>query len=220
MAWVAGRPFLELLLEQLRRTGFSRVILAVGYGQDTIHSHFGDRALDLEVVYSPGSSPLGTGGALRNAAELVRSDDVVVMNGDSFTEAPLSELVYDHRESEADVSIMVSMANGRADCGIVLVDAESRVVAFEEKRNKAEGAYVNAGIYVFSPGALFDIPSGREVSLEKELFPRWLAQNFSIRAFTCDNPCLDIRTPERFCSAQALLNKAADERTAGRRGHG
>ncbi len=67
MAEIGGRPFLELLLRQLRRHGFQRAILAVGYQRDAIRMFFGDRVDDLELVYSEETTPLGTGGALRNA---------------------------------------------------------------------------------------------------------------------------------------------------------
>src|SRR5271169_1384583 len=87
MADVAGRPFLELLLRQLGRHGFERAILAVGYQKDVIHSHFGEQAFGLHLAYSIETCPLGTGGALRNAADMIESDNVLVMNGDSYTDA-------------------------------------------------------------------------------------------------------------------------------------
>src|SRR6185312_11301036 len=87
MASVAGRPFLELLLRQLRRWGFERVVLAVGYQHEAIRSHFGAKAVGLDLLYSSELIPLGTGGALRNAAELVASDPAIVLNGDSSTDA-------------------------------------------------------------------------------------------------------------------------------------
>ena len=102
MADVAGRPFLELLLRQLRRHGFERAILAVGYQKDMIYSHFGERAFGLDLAYSVESCPLGTGGALRNAADLIESENVLIMNGDSYTDADLGEFVVDHREAKAD----------------------------------------------------------------------------------------------------------------------
>src|SRR5262252_9230661 len=71
MANVSGRPFLELLLRQLRRHGFERAILAIGYGGDAIHSYFGEQAFGLQVAYSAESCPLGTGGALRYAVDMV-----------------------------------------------------------------------------------------------------------------------------------------------------
>src|ERR1700753_566763 len=96
MAEVGGRPFLELLLRQLRRHGFQRAILAVGYQKDAIRMFFGDRVDDLELVYSEESSPLGTGGALRNAADLIESEGVLVSNGDSYADVDLTAFTKQH----------------------------------------------------------------------------------------------------------------------------
>src|ERR1700722_15083615 len=84
MAPINGRPFLELLLRQLKRHGFSRVILSVGYKQETIREYFGDRSNGLELVYSVETAPLGTGGGIRQAVDFIHTDSVLVMNGDSY----------------------------------------------------------------------------------------------------------------------------------------
>ena len=89
MAMVAGRPFLEILLLQLARYGFDRAILAVGYQRDVIQSYFGEIRFGLQLVYSPEPKALGTGGALRNAAGLLGTNNILVMNGDSYTDVDL-----------------------------------------------------------------------------------------------------------------------------------
>src|SRR5580692_11258752 len=99
MAAIRGRPFMELLLKQLRRHGFSRIILSVGYKHEVIREYFGDGAFGLELVYSIEMSPLGTGGALRQALDDIKTDDFVVLNGDSYTNADLNALVANHRMS-------------------------------------------------------------------------------------------------------------------------
>ncbi len=206
MANVAGRPFLELLLRQLRRHGFRRVILAVGYRQDVIHSHFGDRAFDLAIEYSPESSPLGTGGALPNAADLVESDVVLIMNGDSYTGVDLCRFASDFREAKADVSIVVVSNDERSDCGLVSVDQNWNVLRFSEKQQFSLcSQYVNAGIYMVTRRILRDITPGVRISLEEELLPQWLAEGKSVRAFHFSGQCVDIGTPERFLRAQDLL---------------
>ena len=205
MAEVAGRPFLELLLRQLHRHGFERAILAVGYQKEAIQSHFGERMFGLHLVYSPESTPLGTGGALRNAADLVESDSVLIMNGDSYTDADLFKFVADHRESKAGASVVVVPADGRDDCGSVLVDENGKLAGFEEKRGPSHAPYVNAGIYMLSRQMLYEIPAGLEVSLERELLPRWLLQGSYIKGFVCLARCIDIGTPERYWSAQDVL---------------
>ncbi len=214
MAVVAGRPFLELLLRQLSRHGFERAILAVGYQKDVIHSHFGERAFGLDLTYSVEASPLGTGGALRNAADLVRSENVLIMNGDSHTDVDLQAFVGNHGEAKADASVVLVPADGRGDGGSVRVDDSGRLVRFDEKQGCADSPYLNAGIYILSRKILYEIPSGVSVSLEQELFPRWLAERKDIRAFVHQGKCVDIGTPERYQVAQGILATVETGQTA------
>ena len=216
LANVAGRPFLELLLRQLRRHGFERVVLAVGYQQDLIRSHFGERAFGLELAYSRELSPLGTGGALRLAADLIELENTLVMNGDSYTDADLREFARDHARSGADASVLVAPADGRSDCGFVGVGPNRKLERFEEKQRSMQRPYLNAGIYMISRGLLYDIPAGVPVSLEQDLFPRWLDKGKRIQAFVCPSRCVDIGTPDRYQSAQDVLAKAELEASASR----
>jgi mannose-1-phosphate guanylyltransferase len=208
MAEVGHRPFLELLLRQLRRNGFSRAVLAVGYREVIIREHFGDRAFGLNIVYSSESVPLGTGGALRNCVGLVESEAAVILNGDSYSDADLMKFVRDFHESGADASILVVPGDGRSDCGFVTADSHGRVTRFVEKDALARAGYVNAGLYVVSHQLLSNIPPALPVSLEKELFPGWLAKGKYLKIFVYQGACVDIGTPERYARAQELLATA------------
>lgn len=217
MARIAGRPFLEVLLTQLQRNGFRRVILAVGYQREVIRSYFGNRACGLELAYSAELSPLGTGGALRNAAPLVGSDTVLTMNGDSYTDVDLHRFVVNHSESKADASMVVVPADGRSDCGSVLVGPDGKLVRFEEKQSRYCTRYFNAGIYTLTRRLLYEIPLGIQVSLEQEVFPRWLEVGKCIKTFVYSGRCIDIGTPERYLSALDSLANAEVEATASKR---
>ena len=205
MAPIAGRPFLEVLLRQLRRNGFQRVILAVGYRADAIRAHFGDAACGMQISYSYEESPLGTGGALRKAAELATSHDVFVMNGDSYADVDFDGFVADHRANGADTTVLVLPVDGRTDCGIVEFDRGGRYVGFLEKKEGSRAGYLNAGIYVVSRHSAGGIPADRDVSLERDVFPRWLEEGRNIRVFVRPGQCIDIGTPERYREAQELL---------------
>jgi len=211
MAEVAGRPFLDLLLRQLRRWGFERAILAVGYQKEVIRSHFGEQALGLRLTYSFESSPMGTGGALANAAGLVESESVLIMNGDSYTELDLPALFACYRESNVEACLVVVPADGRHDVGSVFVHAAGRVVGFEEKSIGTHAPYASAGIYVIERRLLYAIPSGRQVSLEREILPRWLQEGKRLKAFVCQGRCTDIGTPQRYREAQEILAQAEVE---------
>ena len=135
MATIAGRPFLELLLGQLERYGFSRVILSAGYKHQVIREHFGEQAFGLELVYSVEESPLGTGGALAQAADDITTDVALIMNGDSYAAVDLSRLVEAHRKDDATDGTVVVMAETRSDAGSVLLDenGESGSLCGEEQ---------------------------------------------------------------------------------------
>lgn len=205
MASVADRPFLELLFRQLERNGFQRVILAVGYQRDLIRSHFGERSFNLDVAYAVEESPLGTGGALRNTLGLIQSDTAVVMNGDSYTDANLTELIASHRAAKADMSVVVTAVDGRTDHGSIRLRDDGAVERFDEKQETSGPSYLNAGIYALSTDMIRTIPAGRQVSLERETIPGWLAAGKAVRAFVHAGGCVDIGTPERYQAAQETL---------------
>jgi mannose-1-phosphate guanylyltransferase len=205
LASIGGRPFLDILLSQLLRHEFQHVILAVGYQRDLIRSSFDNRASDASLEYSIEITPLGTGGALRNAVDFVKSDSVLVMNGDSYTDADLFAFLADYRQAKADLSALVVPWDGRVDCGLVSVDSSGRVLGFKEKQSPTGMQYVNAGIYMVARRILYEIPPNQKFSLEEELFPRLLTEGRNIRAFHHTGKCIDIGTPERYLSAQATL---------------
>lgn len=211
MASVAGRPFLELLLKQLRRSGFERVILAVGYQRDVIRAHFGSDAFGLQVAYSEESTPLGTGGALRNAAGLIESGNVLIMNGDSYTDINLATLLDEHRNTGAEATVVVVPVDGRSDMGNVQVGVGGRLERFDEKTEGAAAGFNNAGIYMMTQGLVNDIPAGTQISLERELFPRWIKAGRDVRAMVSNGGCMDIGTPERYRRAQGVLQNAEIE---------
>jgi D-glycero-alpha-D-manno-heptose 1-phosphate guanylyltransferase len=219
MAMVSGKPFLELLLQQLKGAGWERVILAVGYRADVIRAYFGDYACGLRIFYSIEETPLGTGGALRKAIELAGGDTVLVLNGDSYTNADLGAFVADHKVQAADVSVLVVPLDGRSDCGTVAVDGDGRIVHFVEKEKSELPGHINAGIYVVSRKVLAEIVLEGQVSLERELFQRWLAEGRKLRAFLWQGQCIDIGTPERYWSAQYLLGDAEEVAMGEQEGH-
>jgi len=195
MATIAGRPFLEFLLLQLKRSGFSRVILGVGYQSQVIQDHFGEKAFGMDLIYSTELSPLGTGGALRQAVNLIKTDNVLVMNGDSYTDLDLRRLVIEHTKEHADLTVVV-FPDERSDAGSVLVDTENRITAFAEKRAVQHAHLQSAGIYLISKRLAASIAPEVQISLEERLFPLWIEDGRVIKAFFHPGKCIDIGTPE------------------------
>ena len=216
MAPIMGHPFLELLLRQLRRHSFTRVILAVGYQKDIIRNYFGTRAFGLHLVYSEEEMPLGTGGALGNAAGLMQSDTALVTNGDSYTDLDLSEFLADHRAAGADVSLVVVPNDSRGDCGMVSVNLSGRVERYAEREPARQGGHINAGLYLVPKALLRRIPPRVPISIENQLLPQWLQEGSCVRAFVSAAECVDIGTPDRYHRAQCVLAHCEVEGIASR----
>lgn len=205
MAPIMGRPFLELLLLQLRRHNFRRVILGVGYQKDAIRDYFGTRAFGVDLDYSEEEMPLGTGGALGNAAGLMQSETALVTNGDSYTDLDLSEFVAGHRNAGAHVSLVVAPNESRSDCGMVSVDASGRIERYAEREPVREEGYINAGVYLVPRALLRRIPPRVPISVENQLLPQWLQEGIRMHAFISASECVDIGTPDRYYRAQSVL---------------
>lgn len=214
MAEVAGRPFLAHLLDRVARDGFRHVALLTGYGAEVIAEYFGpghDRG--LEIAYSPEPEPLGTGGALRLAASRFPDERFVVMNGDSLFSIPLHSLIDAHLDAAALATLALAQASEPGRFGGVERDADGRVRRFVEKGAAMAGGLVNAGIYVIERSVLTTIPSGRAVSLEREVFPALVGEG--LYAFPFDGPLVDIGVPRdldalRSQPEMALKNAGGD----------
>jgi len=194
MADVAGRPFLEHLLNRAARGGFRRVCLLTGYGAEAIEGYFGTgHSRGLDIAYSREPEPLGTGGALRLAASSLPDERFVVMNGDSLFQVPLQALIDAHLEKDALVTLALAHAAEPGRYGGVETDINGQVGRFVEKGEPTVGGLVNGGIYVIERSVLEAIPSGRAVSLEREVFPGLVGEGLYAVAF--NGPLVDIGVP-------------------------
>jgi NDP-sugar pyrophosphorylase family protein len=208
LAEVGGRPFLARLLDQLAGAGIGEAVLCTGYLADQVEQTFGDAHGALHLVYCRELSPLGTGGALRAAAPCLRSDPVLVMNGDSFCEADLPALWDRHRATAAEATLVLTRVADTRRYGRVAIDAGGAVVAFEEKGGPGGPGWVNAGICLLSRRVILSIPPSRPVSLEREVFPAWIGRGFY--GLPCQGRFLDIGTPETYAAAERFFAEARE----------
>jgi len=206
LASVGKRPFLELLVQQLRYQGFRQLVLCTGYLAHQIDNELGDgHELDVTIEYSKEPSPLGTAGAVKFAEPLLHeAPDFLVMNGDSFMEIDFQELVSFHRQSCGIASMAVVQMQNEMRYGTVQLDTEGRVSGFAEKGSGDPQGYVNAGIYVFDRRIFEHIPKGPS-SLERDIFPKLLTHG--IYASRQRGVFIDIGTPEDYARAQELCDQ-------------
>ena len=121
MAPVAGRPFLEILLNQLKRAGCTRAVLSVGHLHAVIQSHFGESFNGMRVEYAIEDVPLGTGGAIRAALGHITEKSVLVLNGDTFLDAAYADLMRFHEAEGAGLTMAITHRADVARYGGVIV---------------------------------------------------------------------------------------------------
>jgi D-glycero-alpha-D-manno-heptose 1-phosphate guanylyltransferase len=196
MAPINEKPFLEYLILQLRKQNIKDIIFSIGYKGSIIKSYFqnGDN-WDINIEYSEEDKPLGTGGALRNAGELIDDEQFIVMNGDSFFDIEFKQLISFHEEKQAVVTISLAYAETIERYGQVEIGNDGEITKFIEKGNSVSSGYINGGIYLLTSKLINEIPFG-QVSLETEVFPRLINKGlFGVRF---KSYFIDIGKPEEY----------------------
>jgi mannose-1-phosphate guanylyltransferase len=205
---VAGVPFLAHQIAKLAAAGIDRVVLATSYRASEFEQTFGSgQELGVELVYVTEEEPLGTAGAIRNVASLLRgrADPVVALNGDILSGHDITAQVAQHRARRADVTLHLVEVEDPRPFGRVPTDATGLVTAFLEKSPDAVGSQINAGCYVLNRAVIDEIPIGRAVSIERETFPGLLANRRRVMAYTESAYWLDLGTPKSLVQASCDL---------------
>lgn len=207
LAEVDGVPFVFHLLEQLAGAGVKHVVLATGYLGEQVRDVVGGGYGPLEVEYMQEPEPLGTGGAIRRALPLVRSQAVLVLNGDSYCELDLLHFWIWHHQRPAHGSLALTRVRDARRFGTVDTDAWGRVERFVEKSPKPGPGTVNAGVYLLRRALIAAIPAGAPCSLESDLLPGWL--DAGIYGYARTDRFIDIGTPDSLAGASGFFRTPA-----------
>lgn len=202
LAKIWRKPFLKYLLTQLNMAGFRRAVLCTGYLGKQIQAEFGNSYFNLRLVYSQESSPLGTAGAIRLALPLLKSDTVMIMNGDSFCDCDFRKFLKFHKSKKADVTLLLTKVSDTNRFGRVNINRKGHIISFEEKGKNGVGL-INGGIYLISRSYLLQILQSKAVSFEKEMFPKWINQNFY--GYQNKGRFIDIGTPDAYYLAEQFF---------------
>ncbi|WP_370855483.1 nucleotidyltransferase family protein [Parasutterella sp.] len=198
LAPVCGKPFLDILLKQLKEEDVTSVILSTGHMAEVIESRYAKGFEGLSVSFSREKTPLLTGGAIKKAIDKLDSELIVVLNGDSFVQLKLKEITKFHQKKGADITVLSVFMQDASRYGLLKLSSDSRLVRFCEKQKNSQG-YINAGVYVFKSDLLRDY---REQVFS---FEEWLKDNLNtlkVYAFVCDEDFIDIGIPEDYERAQ------------------
>jgi D-glycero-alpha-D-manno-heptose 1-phosphate guanylyltransferase len=209
LADVGGRPFLAWLLDAIARAGIRRAVLCTGYRGDQVRTVFGEAFGDLRIAYSHESEPMGTAGALRLAADRIAFSTALVLNGDSYCEADLGAFDGFHRERGAQASILLTDVPDTSRYGRIRMAPGNAVAGFEEKQPEAGPGRINAGVYRIERSVVEGIPSGRSVSLEREVFPTLVGRG--LYGFPGGGRFIDIGVPDDYAASARFFARAEGE---------
>jgi mannose-1-phosphate guanylyltransferase len=200
---VLNRPFLEHTLAHLRQYGIKDIVLAMSYLPEAIREYFGDgERCGLRLTYCLEKEPLGTAGAVKNAATYL-DRPFIVLNGDNvFLEMDLNEAYAFHREKRAKATIFLTWVDNPGAFGVVETDNDNKVRRFIEKPPPGEATtnWINAGGYILEPEVLEYIPPGQHYMFEKGLFPHLLDIGEPVYGYHYKNYWLDMGTPWKYFS--------------------
>ncbi|MDZ7261204.1 MAG: nucleotidyltransferase family protein [candidate division KSB1 bacterium] len=201
MITVAGKPFLEHLVEKLRSEDVRDLVMCVGYGAQAIEDYFGDGSKwGVTIRYARESKLLGTAGAIKNAEPYAVKENLV-LNGDSYFDINYHQMLQAHRTRNALITIACTQAHETGDYGNILIDQDYRIKGFREKVAASEKGLISGGVYLFDRAVFDSIPKGQKASLEEEIFPKMVTQGKCF-AFPSEGYFIDIGTPERLAKAQ------------------
>lgn len=199
MVQVAGRPFLEILVDRLVDAGFSRVILSVGYLANVISDHFGSAWRGVPVEYVVEEEPLGTGGAIRKSLQRVSAPSAFVLNGDTWLDVDYAAMNALHQQSQASITIALSHVADTARFGGVEL-RDGKVVRFINKGQNGAG-FINGGVYVLSKDFPWPADLPLRFSFETDvLLP--LLPSLDHAVYLSEDRFIDIGVPEDLDRAQ------------------
>lgn len=204
MAPVAGRPFLEYLLDALARAGCDEVVLSVGHLSHQIDGHFGRAYRGMALRYAVEHTPLGTGGAIAFALTQWPADAgaVLVLNGDTFLDVDVAQVFEHHRVAGVPITMVLREVADTLRYGAVLVE-DGRVQRFADKGRSGPGL-INAGTYVIDAPWFRQLGLPECFSMEADVLQARCAE-LRPAAFVTDANFIDIGIPEDYDRAQQVL---------------
>jgi len=205
MAPIAGRPFLEYVLDRLAAAGCQRVVLATGYLSEIIEQHFGASYRGMAVSYSVETTPLGTGGAVLRALRLMPDEPTLVLNGDTWLDMDPATFVHWAQQRAPASAVLLRRVNDVSRYGCVELAGE-RIVRFGEKSASGPGL-INAGFYWLQLAAFERWAFPESFSLENDFFQAHLS-DLDLRGTVTEGQFIDIGVPDEYDRAQVEIPQA------------
>ena len=215
---LANQPFISFMIEWLARHGVDQVILSCGFLAEGVRQVLGEgESIGIPIRYVEEPTPLGTGGALRYAGELL-DERFLMLNGDVLADFDLSAVIAGHERTGARATIALYQVEDPSMYGLVRMNSDGTVSEFLEKPSPEERStnLINAGAYVLERSILEEMaPPGTNISIERELFPKLVGRG--LYGVVSEGYWLDIGTPDRYLQATFDILEGTVQTDLGRR---
>lgn len=198
MAPVCGVPFLTYIIDDIMNKGVKKAILAVGYKKKIIEDYFKDKYYTCDIEYSDEDKPLFTGGAIKKALNKCKDENVLVINGDTFFDVDLEDMLNFHIQNNADITVACKKMFDFDRYGTVNIE-DGRITEFKEKVFIEEGI-INGGIYIIKKD-LLNCMQEEKFSFETDFMEKEVC-NKRIYAFLSDGYFIDIGIEKDYYKAQ------------------
>lgn len=198
---LVDRPFMRYMIDWLASHGVDDIVMACGFLPDALREALGDEIPGgprLRYVEEP--EPRGTAGAIKFAEDLLE-DRFFALNGDSLTDLDLTKLRERHESSGARGTLALYPVDDPTAYGLVRRADDGEILEFLEKPDPSEidTDEVSAGAYVLEKEILDLVPPDRDVSIEREVFPKLVGDGLYSQRL--EGYWVDIGTPERYLDA-------------------
>lgn len=200
MAEVDGKPFLEYILEYLKKQGVSRIILSLGYKHEIILNWLGNNKFGLDIDYVIEEEPLGTGGGIALAMTKAQTETVFVVNGDTMFRVDMKAMLSFHTEKKAATTLALKEMHNFNRYGLVHTGDDGFIISFEEKKQTDRG-YINGGVYVIDRNKLKAINFPEKWSFEKDYLEPSVSKGI-LAGYKESGYFIDIGIPEDYSKAQ------------------
>ena len=195
---LVDRPFIAFMLEWLRGHGIDDVIVSCGFLAEGVRAVLGDgSSLGIRLRFVEEPDPRGTAGALK-LAEPMLDERFLMLNGDVLTDIDLTALLAQHEATGATGTLALVPVEDPSAYGLVVLEEDRSVKAFVEKpsSDRIESNLISAGAYVLERSVLELIEPDRNVSIEREVWPRLVGNG--LYGYVAEGYWLDIGTPGRY----------------------
>lgn len=203
MVLVNKRPYLEYLIELLKRNGISEVVLLLGYLHEKIVDHFGDGSdFGISIKYSIGDMSFETGKRIKDAQDIIR-ERFLLMYCDNYWPLDLTRLVEFHNKSQTIATVTVYTNKDSITRNNTYVDEKGYVIKYDKSRKDNDLNGVEIGFFIIDKKVL-DMMPGNNFSFEKEILPQ-LIEKHQLSGYLTGHRYYSISSPERLLAAEKFL---------------